>query len=325
MILKIPSEVFWPYFAGTTALTIGLLFLPRQEIRRAHGLDKLLWFAPMLVAIAMAVFGADHFVTTKFVASIVPDWMPWHVFWAYFVGVALLASALSLTTTVYSRLAAMMLGIMLLLFVVLMHIPNFIQDPRQKIVHTLFLRDMNLGAGILSFAAWRNALGITPRGRLSRFNVLLPRVTSVTRFLFAFPIAIFGIEQFLNPALAPGYPQNPAVVITLPAWIPVHAFWSYATGLIFIACALGLTTKPYARIAAKTFGVTVLALILVAYIPRTIAQASSVQLGLNYLAIYCALSGAAFMLAGGLPQRTVEAARVADVKVANPPLATTGR
>ena len=57
----------------------------------------------------------------------------------------------------------------------------------------------------------------------------------------------------------------------------------------------------YARFAATLLGITVLALVLFAYLPLTITQASDVANGLNYLAIHLAPAGAAFFLAGALP------------------------
>jgi uncharacterized membrane protein len=303
-VLGIPPEVFWPYFAGAATLAIGLLSLRKQEIRRDHGLDKLIWFGPLLVAIAMAIFGADHFMFAKFVATIVPKWMPWRLFWTYFVGAALLASALSLASTVRWRLAAAMLGIMLLLFVLLMHIPNLLHAPQKHFLRTLLLRDLTLGAGIFSFGVARNAQAITQPAMPSGFDLVRSRIIATARFLVAIPIAIFGIHLFLAPAFAPGFPQDdPSVSITLPAWVPAHALWAYATGVIFIACAVGLTIGRYARPAAKTLGVTVLVLVVIAYIPLTIAKASDVSLGLNYLAIHCALAGAALMLAGAIPAK----------------------
>ena len=96
VVFSIPAAVFWPYFAGAAALVIGLGTSIKNRIGQASGLDKFILFGPLLFAIAMAVFGADHFVTASFVAKIVPSWIPGRLFWAYFVGCALLAAALSL-------------------------------------------------------------------------------------------------------------------------------------------------------------------------------------------------------------------------------------
>lgn len=150
-------------------------------------------------------------------------------------------------------------------------------------------------------------------------------VIAITRFLVAFAVAVFSIDHFLNPGFAPGLPQDdPSIFITLPVWVPAHAVWAYLTGAIFICCAVGMTTRRYARIAAKTLGVAVLATVLVTYIPLTIAKASDIASGLNYLAINCALAGVAFLFEVTVTNQSSEAAKIADVKVASHPPPTMG-
>src|SRR5260370_28939222 len=113
-------------------LVIGLPVVMMGAARRARGFDKLVAFGPLLFGIAMAIFGADHMVTSGFVARIVPSFIPWHLFWAYFVGVALLAGALSFATTILWRLAAGSFALMFLIFELTMHIPNLAAMPHDK-------------------------------------------------------------------------------------------------------------------------------------------------------------------------------------------------
>jgi hypothetical protein len=86
------NPVWWPYIAGAAALIICLPRI-RKEVSRARGLDRMTLFGPIFLAIPMAIFGADHFVFANSIANLVPSWIPWHLFWAYFVGVCLLAGA----------------------------------------------------------------------------------------------------------------------------------------------------------------------------------------------------------------------------------------
>ena len=65
----------------------------------------------------------------KFVASLVPAWIPGHAFWTYFAGTALIASGVAMITRIKARLAATMLGVMLLTWVLVLHIPRAIADP----------------------------------------------------------------------------------------------------------------------------------------------------------------------------------------------------
>ncbi|MCU1222660.1 MAG: hypothetical protein JWQ42_753 [Edaphobacter sp.] len=78
----------------------------------------------LLFAIALVVFGVQHFMYASFVAMLVPAWIPGHLFWAYFVGVAFIAAAVSIVANRISRLAAILLGTMFLLWVILLHAPR---------------------------------------------------------------------------------------------------------------------------------------------------------------------------------------------------------
>jgi hypothetical protein len=75
----------------------GLSTSVKRRIGQASGFDKFVLFGPLSFAIAMVIFGADHLVAAKLVATIVPSWIPGHLSWVYFVG-ALIVAALSLAT-----------------------------------------------------------------------------------------------------------------------------------------------------------------------------------------------------------------------------------
>jgi len=99
--VAIPSEVRWTYFALGMVLAIGLvtIFL-RGDWQKARGFDKLILLGPLFYAAPLAAFGTEHFTLSTAVASIVPKWIPWHLFWAYFLGACFIAAALSLVTRI---------------------------------------------------------------------------------------------------------------------------------------------------------------------------------------------------------------------------------
>jgi len=303
---SISPGVFWPYFLGAAILIIGLAMAGKNELWQAHGADKLIWFGPLSFAIAMAIFGGDHMVAAKFIAPTIPSWIPGHLFWAYFVGVALIAAGLSLATRIQWRLAALLLGIMIFLFVLILHIPALFAASRDQIKLTIALRDLALSGGAL-------AIGVSQReqqngqhtvGRLEAWGLgaLVTKFQTITRFMVAIPIAVFGIDQLLTPTFAPGIPQESSTFfVTLPAWIPGHSFWTYLSGTVFIVCGLGILTRKYARSAARFLGGSVLVLVLLVYVPLTVTKASDVANGLNYLAIHLALAGSALLLSASLP------------------------
>src|SRR5271168_3808289 len=104
--LSIPAPVLWPYINGVVLLAICLLVILKSEVPNAHGLDKLMPFGRLFYAIPLAVFAGEHFTLGKLMAGGMPSWIPWHIFWIYFVGVALVAAALSIVVKKYSQLAA---------------------------------------------------------------------------------------------------------------------------------------------------------------------------------------------------------------------------
>ncbi|MFC5436344.1 DoxX family membrane protein [Rhodanobacter umsongensis] len=83
--------------------------------------------------ISLPVFGALHFIYWQYVASVIPGWIPGSpVFWAYFTGCAHIAAGLAILSGVQARLAATMLGIMFGSWVLIVHIPRVLADPRSQ-------------------------------------------------------------------------------------------------------------------------------------------------------------------------------------------------
>jgi uncharacterized membrane protein YphA (DoxX/SURF4 family) len=76
------------------------------------------------VAALLVVVGVQHFMYSKFVATLVPAWMPSRLFLAYLVGAGFFATAASLLTRVLTRYAAVLQGIVFAIFVVSLHIPR---------------------------------------------------------------------------------------------------------------------------------------------------------------------------------------------------------
>lgn len=74
--------------------------------------------------ISFFIFGMLHFVPLEFSLPYVPGWLPFPIFWVYFVGICFLLFVLSASIRRYDRLASTLLGFCLLLFVLLVHIPG---------------------------------------------------------------------------------------------------------------------------------------------------------------------------------------------------------
>lgn len=72
--------------------------------------------------------GIQHFLYAGFVATLVPAWIPGHLFWTYFAGVALIAGGVGMIIPMTTRLAASLSGLMVFLWVILLHIPRAVAD-----------------------------------------------------------------------------------------------------------------------------------------------------------------------------------------------------
>jgi uncharacterized membrane protein len=83
-------------------------------------------------AISFPVFGVLHFINRDYVSSVIPSWIPGHMFWAYFTGVAHIAAGVGILSKVKARLAATMLAIMFALWVLIEHSPRVAANPTFK-------------------------------------------------------------------------------------------------------------------------------------------------------------------------------------------------
>lgn len=284
----LPAWIAWdvclPYFIGAVILGIGLVVI-RSEVLRKHGLDKIIAMGPVFLAVPIAVFGTEHFTSAESVAQIVPSWIPGHLFWTLFVGTCLISAALSLVVKKHAGLAAALVGVMLLLFELLLHIPGIAGAPGNRILWAVALRDLAFSGGTLAFAATQTETWRTQGKHW---------VITFARFFIGIPVAFFGVEHFLHPEFAPGVP----LAKLTPAWVPGHLFLAYLTGAVFVVTGLCLMVNKEPRLAATGLGLMILVLVIAVYVPIVIAKPSSIGNGLNYLVDTLLLSGSALTLAG---------------------------
>lgn len=266
-------SVFWLWFAGLITLLAGFL-LRRKELAASRGLDKLIVLAPVLYAASLAVFGAEHFAAIKAMSQMVPAWMPARLFWAYFVGCALLAAALSFILNRYVHLSAALLGVMFFVFVALIHLPNAIATPHDRFAWTVVLRETSFAGGAFAFASRR----------------LFP----LSRFCISIPMIFFAAQHFLHPRFAPGVP----LAKTTPPWVPFPPLWGYLTGAILLIAGILILVNNRTRIAAAFVGAWVTLITVLLYLPIFLTDPPQALLeGINYVADTLLFAGTALLLA----------------------------
>ncbi|MGB6391037.1 MAG: hypothetical protein WBF14_01600 [Candidatus Acidiferrales bacterium] len=288
--LAIPSVVIWSYFVGGVVLAIGLavIFL-RGDWQKARGFDKLILFGPLFYAAPLAAFGTEHFTLTAAIASIVPAWIPWHEFWAYFVGACFIAAALSMVTRIQARLSASLLALVFFLFVVLMDVPAWAQNPRDRFGLTLALRELAFSGGALALAA-----SFTEQWRERGTHIL----ATIARYFVAIPVVFYSFEQFMHGDHVPAVPLEAVT----PHYVFGHAIWTYLAAVVYAAAGIPLLFGKKTRAAATWVGLSVLFVELVVYVPIAIVQRASLDNGLNYLGDTLMFCGAVLLLAGAMPR-----------------------
>jgi len=289
VLLVIPSQVIWSYSVGGAVLAIGLvaLFLS-GDWQRARGFDKLILFGPLFYAAPLAAFGTEHFTLGAGMVSMVPLWIPWHLFWVYLVGGCFIAAGLSLVTGIHTRLAASLLGLTFFLFAALMDAPAWAQDPRDRFATALMLREIAFSGGALALAA-----SLTGQ-HLRRAHIL----ATIARYFVTIPILFYSFEQFLHAEHVPGVPLQAVT----PTWIYGHSIWTYLAAVIYAVAGPLLLTGRKTRAAATGLGMIVLVNILPVYIPIGIVERASLDNGLNYLGDTLMFCGAVLLLAGAMPR-----------------------
>jgi uncharacterized membrane protein len=312
-VLMLSSINYWMSFAGLIYFVAGV-FILRKEISAARGWDKLITLGSVFIAVPLAVFGTDHFCGPRPIQDIVPSWMPAHLFWTYFVGCALLAAATSLTVRKFVRLSSTLLGLMFFLFVCMMHIPNALADPKNRVAWAVALRDLSFSGGAWALAGLHSRASSPQQ---SKWMILFGRIVVAMAAIF------FAVEHFLHPEFAPGFPSETMT----PSWVPLPSVWGYLVGAILLAAGIGLNLNKTSRIAAASFGALMTVLTLFLYLPMLIlahgGSTPEINQGLDNVFDTLLFAGAALVLASALPRdpdRVEKTVASTSLKIAPPNL-----
>ena len=109
------------------------------------------WF----FAIPIAVFGSFHFMNASQMAPMIPNYLPAPMVWLFIAGAGLIAAAVAILLGKYDKLAAVLLSVELLLFVLLLHLPAVMArgDNLQLATANLF-KDLCLSGAAMLYATY---------------------------------------------------------------------------------------------------------------------------------------------------------------------------
>lgn len=293
VVLAISPLVLWPYVAAVVAFLIAAA-TTWPVVAKVQGPEKIVALNRLCIAVPLAIFGMEHMGAAKFLAAQVPAWIPWHLFWAYFVGVALLAASLSIATRVLTRWSGTLLGVMIFIFVLTIHIPRVMAGPHDRFAWAVAVRDSSFAAGAWALSRTRLSHGREP-GRH-------PMIT-LGRIIISAVAIFFAVEHFMHPQHLPGVPLEKLT----PEWIPARLAIGYLTGAFLLVAGILILAARRARTAATYLGAELFLVVLLVYVPVVIAVASDPNLGakiegMNYFADTLFYSGVILALANALPR-----------------------
>jgi len=136
LLLRFPNFLVEPVFAACWSV-FPLLFMvaaawvlyvwfasgwERTHLSFVSGKNGLR-IARFLYGLTLVFFGVAHFADVKDTVSLIPHWLPGHLFLAYFTGCAFIAAGLATLTGICARLAVTLSAIQIALFLFLVWIP----------------------------------------------------------------------------------------------------------------------------------------------------------------------------------------------------------
>jgi uncharacterized membrane protein YphA (DoxX/SURF4 family) len=198
---------------------------------------------------------------------------------AYISGVVLMISALAIIVNRKARIAAFVIAALIFFFSVLRHLPVFMNDWANA-YKSLALVGGSLIIGC-SFPRKDAIAGNRSDPVLITIGMIL-----LASFFIAAGYAHFKFAQFVETLI--------------PAYIPLHTFWTYFCGVCLLAGGIGLLIPQTRRMAALLSGIMVLGWFFLLHIPRFIANVNdaSDRMGLfesfTFVGIFFVLAGIKF-------------------------------
>ena len=148
VVLKHPLvEVTWQSMSEIVVVMTGAWVLFAADDKRA------LRIAQLVFGLALIPLGLAHFFYLDLTAPLVPSWLPFHTFWAYFTGAAQIAAGVGVLVGILPQLAASLDAALLTAFTFLVWIPGIIAPATPRATWSEFTISWAVSAGAWAVAA----------------------------------------------------------------------------------------------------------------------------------------------------------------------------
>ena len=227
----------------------------------------------IVLALAIGAFGVENLVIGDFLPELqrAPAWLPARAACAYATGAVLVTAAGCVLANHGVRAAARVIAGVAALWIITGHAPMLLVAPRNGGAWTT-------AAEVIAIAGAALQLGF-------------PTAPAPGRVVFALTLPVFGALHFI-------YADYVAAVI--PAWIPAHGFWAYATGGAHLAAGVSLIVGIRARLAAHLLAAMFGGWVILLHVPRALSAADQLAEWTS-LCVAVAMLGGSVISAAGLP------------------------
>jgi uncharacterized membrane protein len=120
------------------ALIAACAFFEKDKNSRLEFLSNtkrrtiIILFGTISLSAFLIASGILHFQFAGFVNDFIPAYIPFHPFWTYFCAIALFAGGTGILIKPIRKLAAVLCGVMIFLWFLLLHIPRAVNAPHEK-------------------------------------------------------------------------------------------------------------------------------------------------------------------------------------------------
>jgi uncharacterized membrane protein len=251
-------------------------------------MDTITRLGRLLFCLGLGGLGLQTLARGDFVVALQPlaAGFPGRTALVWFSGMALFLGSAGVILSCRARHAAMLLGTLLPLFVLLLHLPALLARPGSGTEWNGAFETVAMGG-----AAWvlcGMIVGL-PSVRVPGAR-RIDRIAGIGRSAYALSLPAFGTLHVI-------YIDYVAAVI--PAWIPWHVFWGYFTGAAAALAGLAILSRIRARLAATMLGLMYGSWVLMLHLPRVFHHPADHREWASLL-VAVTLCGGAWLVAGSL-------------------------
>ena len=99
----------------------------------------------LMIVIPMAYFGFGHLASANALVGLIPDFLPFPIVWVYVSGLALILAAIAIILGKQAKLAAQLLGLLLVLIAVIVHLPSGLNGDTFELMN--FFKNIAIAGG----------------------------------------------------------------------------------------------------------------------------------------------------------------------------------